>query len=205
MTATLYHLAESPHARKVRLLAAELNIPLTLVDRDPRIGETRTPDYLALNPNGRVPTLKEDGFALWESPAILKYLAAKRPERGLAGRDPKAQALVDQWLFWWVGGPEAAIDLLAWEMLIKPRVLKQQGNDPAVIAEARARIARFLPVLDRELATHDYVAGELSIADFAMGPRFDKAPALLGIDMTPYPHIRAWHERLAARPYWASA
>ena len=123
MTITLYDTHASPHARKVRLLAAELGIPLEKVTCDPRIGETRTREYLAKNPNGRVPTIEEDGFVLWESPAILKYLAAKRPERGLAGTDAKSQVLVDQWLFWWTGGPEAAIDALAWELLIKPKVL----------------------------------------------------------------------------------
>src|SRR5262249_45870250 len=100
MTITLYDIHLSPHARKVRLLAAELDIPLNKVTRDPRTGETRTPEYLAKNPNGRVPTLEEDGFVLWESPAILKYLAAKRPERALCGADPKTQALVDQWMCW---------------------------------------------------------------------------------------------------------
>lgn len=100
MTITLYDMKDSPHARKVRLLAAELEIPLELVACDPRVGETRTPDYLAMNPNGRIPTLVEDDFALWESPAILKYLAAKGPERGLGGTDAAQQALIDQWLFW---------------------------------------------------------------------------------------------------------
>jgi glutathione S-transferase len=144
MTITLYDVQPSPHARKVRLLAAELGIPLAKVSCDPRIGETRTPEYLAKNPNGRVPTLEEDGFVLWESPAILKYLAAKRPERALCGSDPKTQALVDQWMCWWIGGPEAAIDTLAWEVLIKPLVLKQPGNDPGIIADAHRRIDRFL-------------------------------------------------------------
>jgi glutathione S-transferase len=92
MTITLYELQPSPHARKVRLLAAELGIPLNKVPVDPRIGETRTREYLAMNPNGRVSTLEEDGFVLWESPAILKYLSAKRPERGLCGGDPKTGA-----------------------------------------------------------------------------------------------------------------
>ena len=81
-----------PHGRKVRLLAAELGIPLHLVARDPRTGETRSADYLAKNPNGKIPTLKEDGFILWESPAILKYLAAKHPESGLNGKDAKTKA-----------------------------------------------------------------------------------------------------------------
>jgi len=125
MTITLYDIHLSPHARKVRLLAAELNIPLNKVTRDPRTGETRTPEYLAKNPNGRVPTLEEDGFVLWESPAILKYLAAKHPDRALCGGDAKTQALVDQWMCWWIGGPEAAIETLAWEVLIKPKVFNQ--------------------------------------------------------------------------------
>jgi len=64
MTITLYELQPSPHARKVRLLAAELGIPLNKVPVDPRIGETRTKEYLAMNPNGRVPTLEDDGFVL---------------------------------------------------------------------------------------------------------------------------------------------
>src|SRR5215475_2100001 len=131
MTITLYDIHLSPHARKVRLLAAELDIPLNKLTRDPRTGETRTPEYLAKNPNGRVPTLEEDGFVLWESPAILKYLAAKHPERALCDADPKTQALVDQWMCWWIGGPEAAMDTLAWELIIKPRVFNSLATTRA--------------------------------------------------------------------------
>ncbi|MET0302100.1 MAG: glutathione S-transferase N-terminal domain-containing protein [Methyloceanibacter sp.] len=92
MTITLYDMHDSPHARKVRLLVAELGLPLETIARNPRKGETRSPDYLAKNPNGRVPVLEEDGFVLWESLAILRYLAAKRPERALGGGDPRARA-----------------------------------------------------------------------------------------------------------------
>ena len=205
MIITLYELQPSPHARKVRLLAAELGIPLNKVPVDPRIGETRTSDYLAMNPNGRVPTLEEDGFYLYESPAILKYLSAKHPDRGLCGADSKTQALVDQWICWWVGGPEAAIDALAWEMLIKPKVLNQPGFDPGIMADARARLARFLPVLDQQLEGRDYILGKLTVVDFLIGPRFDSAPALLEIDISPYKNINAWLERLRARPYWKDA
>ena len=205
MSITLYDMQDSPHARKVRLLAAELGITLDCVSRDPRTGETRTPDYLALNPNGKVPTLKEDGFVLWESPAILKYLAAKQPARGLGGTDAKQAALIDQWLFWWGCGPEAAIDALAWELLIKPKVLNQPGHDPGIIADAHMRINRFLPVLDQQLAGRDYIIGPLSIADFAIGPRFDRAPTLLKFDIEPFRNIAAWLGRLRAKPYWATA
>jgi glutathione S-transferase len=189
----------------VRLLAAELGIKLDCVRCDPRIGETRTADYLSKNPNGKVPTLEEDGFLLWESPAILKYLAAKQPERGLGGSDAREAALIDQWLFWWGCGPEAAIDALAWELLIKPKVLNQPGNDPGIIADAHQRINRFLPVLDKQLEGRDYITGPLSIADFAIGPRFDRAPELLKFDIAPYRNIAAWRGRLHAKPYWSTA
>ena len=79
MAITLYEPQPSPHARKVRLLAAELGIPLNKVPVDPRIGETRTSDYLAKNPNGRVPTLEEDGFVLWESSGQSDVFAAPTP------------------------------------------------------------------------------------------------------------------------------
>ena len=68
MTITLYDMQDSPYARKVRLLAAKLGIPLQKIERDPRKGETRSSDYLAKNPNGRVPTLEEDGFILGNRP-----------------------------------------------------------------------------------------------------------------------------------------
>jgi glutathione S-transferase len=205
MTITLYDVQPSPHARKVRLLAAELGIKLTKVACDPRIGETRTVEYLAKNPNGRVPTLEEDGFVLWESPAILKYLAAKRPDQALGGADPKAQALVDQWICWWVSGPEAAIDALAWELLIKPNVLNQPGNDPGIVADADARIDRFLPVLDKQLKGRDYIIGPLTVVDFLIGPRLDTAPGILQFDISRYANIASWLERLRAKPYWKDA
>ena len=205
MTITLYELQASPHARKVRLLASELGIPLEKVACDPRIGETRTSDFLARNPNGRVPTLEEDGFVLWESPAILKYLAAKRPERALAGSDPKTQALIDQWICWWVCGPEAAMDALAWELFIKPNVLKQPGNDPGTIADAHARLNRFLPVLDKQLEGRDFIAGPLSVVDFLIGLRLDTGPQFLKFDISRYKNINTWLERLRAKPYWKDA
>ena len=73
------------------------------------------------------------------------------------------------------------------------------------MADACARVARFLPVLDRQLDGRDYIVGPLSIADFDIGPRLDRAPELLNIDMAPYPHIEAWRDRLRAKPYWATA
>ena len=97
------------------------------------------------------------------------------------------------------------MDALAWEMLIKPKVLNQPGNDPGIMADARARLARFLPVLDKQLEGRDYILGPLTVVDFLIGPRFDTAPAILNIDVSPYKNINAWLGRLRARPYWNDA
>jgi glutathione S-transferase len=83
--------------------------------------------------------------------------------------------------------------------------LQQPGNDSGIVADAHARLARFLPVLDRQLQDRDYVVGPLTVVDFAIGPRFDRAPTLLKFDVAPYRNIAAWHERLRAKPYWSEA
>jgi glutathione S-transferase len=175
------------------------------VPLDPRIGETRSAEYLAKNPNGRIPTLEEDGFVLWESPAILKYLAAKRPDRALCGADAKTAALVDQWIRWWIGGPEAAMDAIAWETIIKPKVLNKPGNDPGILADAHARLSRFLPVLDKQLEGRDCIVGPMTVVDFLVGPRLDTGPAYLKFDIGSYANINAWLGRLRAKPYCREA
>jgi glutathione S-transferase len=90
-------------------------------------------------------------------------------------------------------------------MLIKPKVLNQPGFDPGIMADAHARLARFLPVLDKQLEGRDYIVGRLTVVDFLIAPRFDSAPTLLGIDISPYQNIDAWLKRLRARPYWNDA
>jgi glutathione S-transferase len=92
-----------------------------------------------------------------------------------------------------------------WELLIKPKVLNQPDNDPGIIADAHTRINRFLPVLDKQLAGRESIVGPLSIADFAIGPRFDRAPELLKFDIAPYTNIGAWMTRLRDKPYWRTA
>lgn len=84
-------------------------------------------------------------------------------------------------------------------------VLKQPGNDPGIMADARARIDRYLPVLDKQLEGRDHIVGPLSVADFAIGPRFDRVPDLLKFDISPYENIGAWLKRLRAKPYWQDA
>ncbi|HWN68598.1 MAG TPA: glutathione S-transferase family protein [Haliangium sp.] len=200
MPIKLYENPMSANARKVRLLAAELGIPLERVTLDFRTGDFRSPEYLARNPNGKVPTLDHDGFVLWESGAILKYLAAQRPERGLVPSDPREQAITDQWLLWFTAHLEPAINQILQERRIKP-FRGQPGNDPTLIGEAQSALDRFLPILDRQLAGKEYIVGKLGIVDFVVAPVLDMAPALQ-IDVDRYANLTAWLARMQGRSYW---
>ncbi len=203
MTIELYDGQRSWNARKVRLLAAELGIEITSVRLDFAKGEFRSDDYLAKNPNGKIPTLKEGDFILWESHAILIYLADQHPERGLHPVDPKQRAVVDQWLFWWAAHVEPALNLLLVERRIKP-FLKQPANDPTLLARANSELDRFLPILDKQLSTREHVVGQLSIVDFAMAAQLEQA-AMIELDISQYEHIGRWLEGLQKKPYWKDA
>src|SRR5690349_8988491 len=96
----LYQHPFSSAAFKVSAVVHELGLPVTFVTIDMMKGEHKSPEFLALNPNGKVPTLEDDGFCLWESNAILCYLAAKKPESGLLPTDARGMAQVQQWLQW---------------------------------------------------------------------------------------------------------
>jgi glutathione S-transferase len=199
MPIKLYDSKVSPYARKVRLVAAELGLPIETIAVDFQKGDPRKPEYLAMNPNGKVPVIDDDGFVLWESIAILKYLAGKKG--ALLPADARGRAEADQWMFWWANHPEPAIELLIYELVLKP-FFGKAGNDASIIAEAHALLDRYLPVLDKRLAGKDYVMGKLSVVDFAIAPPLELASRRLSVDLGKYPNINAWLARLQAKPYW---
>lgn len=202
MPIKLYDSKVSPYARKVRLVAAELDIPIEKISLDFQKGEPRRPEYLALNPNGKVPTIDDDGFVLWESIAILKYLAGKKQK--LLPLDARGSAQADQWMYWWANHAEPAIELLLYELVLKP-FFGKPGNDASIMREARDILDRYLPVLDRQLAGKEYVLGDLSIVDFAIAPPLELSQRRLQVDLDKYPAITAWLARLQAKPYWKTA
>jgi glutathione S-transferase len=202
MPIKLYDSKVSPYARKVRLLAAELEIPIEKISLDFQKGDPQKPEYLALNPNGKVPTIDDDGFVLWESIAILKYLAGKKQK--LIPANPRGAAQADQWMYWWANHPEPAIELLIYELALKPYFGKP-GNDVSIMQEARDLLDRYLPVLDKQLTGKEYVLGDLSIVDFAIAPPLELSQRRLNVDLAKYPGITAWLVRLQAKPYWKTA
>jgi glutathione S-transferase len=189
----LYDFAFSPNSRKVRAVAYELDIAVELVPVDLLRGEQQAPGFLALNPNGRVPVLDDDGFVLWESTAIQRYLAAGSR---LLPTNRRALAEVDRWLAWQLAHLGPAMSKVAFERIVK-RVTKKGAPDEAMVAIGTAEFAKFTAILDGALAGKEYVAGALSIADFALAAHYSLADAC-GLQLAA-PAVESWLARMLAR------
>jgi glutathione S-transferase len=193
----LYLSVASPNCQKVLAVARELDIDLERVTVDIFKGEARTPAYLAKNPNGRVPLLEDDGLLLWESNAIIAYLASQKASPSLLPAEPRQRAEVDRWLFWQSAHLSPAVSKVAFEKIVKPAT-RRGTPDAAVIAAGTAEFETLAKVLDAALAGREYVTGKLSIADFAIGPLIGVA-GTCGLDLMPYTRLREWSDRMTAR------
>jgi glutathione S-transferase len=192
----IYDFAASPNAYRVRAVAYELGLAPTYVHVNFATGDTRTPEFLAKNPNGRMPVLEDEGFVLWESNAIIAYLAAKHPEKGLIPSDARGRAEVDRWMFWQVSDWNPAFEKIVHEKL-KP-MFGGGTPDEAIIRDGVEQIGKLAAVLDGWLKDREYVAGKLSVADFGlMG--FASLRQVFGVDFSAHPNVSAWLSRLEAR------
>ncbi|HEX3761057.1 MAG TPA: glutathione S-transferase family protein [Kofleriaceae bacterium] len=193
----LYTFASSPNCWKVLAAARELSIAVETIQVDLFKGEAKTPAFLARNPNGRVPVLEDDGFVLWESNAILAYLASRQPIPSLLPVEPRERADVDRWLYWESTMLSPAVWKVGFEKIIKP--IRKQAPDEAQIAAGTADFAAAARVLDSALIGNEYVTGKLSIADFAIGPFINLATGACGLRIDPYRQLSAWRDHMNAR------
>jgi len=189
----LYDFLESGNGYKVRLLLHQLKVPFERIELDITKGETRTPDFLAKNPNGRIPTLElEDGTFLFESNAIQFYLAEGTP---FLPDDRLGRAQVLQWMFFEQYSHEPYIAVI--------RYWTHVGELDAHRDELQGRFERgeaALGVMDGWLEKRDFfVGGSYSIADIALYA-YTHVAHEGGFDLSTYPAIRRWLERVAAQP-----
>jgi glutathione S-transferase len=191
---TLYSMQDSGNCYKVRLLAALLGLPLRLVDTDSRDGSTRTPDFLAINPNGKVPALVlPDGRLLAESNAILLHLAEGS---AYLPADSYERAVCYQWLFFEQYSHEPYIAVVrSWCHLIPGGRERYAERIP----ELRARGYKALDVMETRLATRDWLAGSaFSVADIALYA-YTHVAHQGDFDLGRYPGISSWLKRVAGR------
>src|SRR5579859_5265886 len=142
----LYFHPPSGNSRRVLLVATHLDVPLERVVVDLTKGEQREAPHLHRNPNGRVPVLDHDGFVLWESRAIMQYLAESTPGQTLLPADPRGRAEVNRWMYWCAAHMSPANTVLVFENFVKARL--GQTPDPAEIARGEKLVAQCAPVLD---------------------------------------------------------
>jgi len=191
----------SPRAFKVLVVAHHLGIDYQLALCDLTKGDQKSASYTSLNPNQRMPALEDGDFKLWESNAIIQYLATKKPGSGLLPTDEQSRADVGRWQFWESTTWDPACAILVYERAIK-RFFGGGAPDPVEVEKGLQRFHRAAKVLDAHLRGRTYVCGErLTVADFAIGADLTMAePAQLPLEG--YGEIRRWGETLAALPAW---
>ena len=202
MSIELYVFPPSPRAFLVMAVANHLGLDWTLRMLDLRKGDQKTPQYAVLNPNMRMPTLKDGDFVLWESNAIVHYLAGKKPESGLAPGDERARLDVLRWQFWDLAHWLPAVAVFALEYVAKPLVLGIKEPDMVAIANGTDAFHRVAKVLDDQLKGRKFVTGEkLTLADISLGSAMNLAE-VAHYPVEPYGEIRRWFATLSALPAW---
>ena len=193
--------ASSSNVAKVVWACSELRLPFERKDVGGDFGGNDKPDYLALNPNGVVPTIDEDGFILWESNAIVRYLARKHGLGTLCPADAKVAADADRWMDWQQTTLGPAFGPLFMQIARTPA----DKRDPAIIKQATERTAQMLARLDANLAQRPYVAGDqLTMGDLPFGPVVHRW-LNYKLERPSLPHLEAWHKRVSAREAFQQA
>jgi GSH-dependent disulfide-bond oxidoreductase len=190
MTLTLFT-APTPDGYKVSIALEELGLPYQVRGLDLARGEQKSVDFLRLNPNGKVPCLVDDSFAVMESGAILLWLAEKAGQ--LLPADPHARSEALQWLMLQVGGLGPMMGQANLFTHYWPEKL------PAVQARYLGEVQRLFAILDARLADRDFLAGDYSIADIAHFC-WARTAGWTGVATAPFPHLSRWLDTIAARP-----
>jgi glutathione S-transferase len=192
--------SNSINVQKVLWCCEELDVSYHRVDVGGPFGGNREPEYLRLNPNGLVPTISDGGFVLWESNAIVRYLAARHGMGTLCPEDLAERADADRWMDWQLGTLWASFRAAFVGLIRTP----PEKRDRANIARAIRKTAGNLDLLDAHLAGRDYVTGpSLTMADIPLGVTAYRW-FTLDIERPAMPNLEAWYERLRARgPYRA--
>jgi glutathione S-transferase len=191
----------SPRSFKVLAVANHLGLDFDLLICDLTKGEQRRAEFGAINPNHKVPALEDGAFKLWESNAMIQYLASLKPESALLPKDERARADVAQWMFWESTTWDPAIAILAFERGVKG-LLGLGAPDPSEVEKGTQRVNAAAAILNAHLKGRAYVCGDrLTLADFAIGSAL-VLEDMAQLPLAPYAEIKSWGARLGALPAW---
>ena len=194
---TIHGFPMSPNTRRALFGLEEHGITYQFVSVDLMKGEQKSSGYLALNPTGRVPTLVDGDFVLWESNAILHYLAALHPEKKLGGQSPRDTGEIARWMYMNAAhlSPNVA------RIFAHTIRLPEDQRIPRLVDEARAEVERCLRAVAGRLAGREYLVDRFSLAEIAIAPTLSAAP-MLKIDLALFPHVAEWMQRITSRSTW---
>jgi len=191
----------STNVKKVLWCAGELGLSYEHANAGGAFGVVNDPEYRAMNPNGLVPCIKDGDFVLWESNAIVRYLAAKYSNGTLFPADPTVRADADKWMDWATSSIAAPFRDVFWNVVRLP----VDQRDDAAFRKGLENCTRLLSIADEALAGQPFLSG----AQFGMGdiPLGCFAYSWFGmpIERPALPHLKAWYDRLAARPAYQTA
>jgi glutathione S-transferase len=187
----------SSNVQKAMWAVGELGLDYPRIDIGGPFGKNKEPAYLAMNPNGLVPTLEEDdGFLLWESNSIVRYLAGKHDKTGvLEPRDARERALANQWMDWQLSVLGPVITPVFWGLIRTP----PEKRDMAAIKAAQDKTTAAMQILDGQLAKTAFVAGPaFSYGDIPVGVMCYRYRQLIP-ERPPLPHMERWYAAISAR------
>ena len=186
----------SSNVQKVIWGLAEMKMPFDRIDVGGSFGKTKDAFYLAMNPNSLVPTLEEeDGFTLWESNSILRYVAAKHSARVLEPADLKTRALAHKWMDWQLAVLGPAMTPVFWGLIRTP----PDKRDPNAIAAGKEKSQAAAKIMDAQLGKTKFMASdEFSYGDIPVGIQIHRYMQLIP-ERTPTPNLDRWYAAVTSR------
>jgi glutathione S-transferase len=194
---TIWGRANSVNVQKVLWCLSELDLAYTRIDAGMAFGRNHEPDYLAMNPNGRVPTLVDGDFVLWESNSIMRYLAlAYRPQSTLYPSAPQRRAAVDRWLDWTLSTMQPVDRPVFWALVRTP----VEQRDMAAIQRDVDAEAEQWRIVDAKLASRRFIEGDdFTLADIALGAYARRWLGVEGVRKPRLAQIERWFAEFAER------
>jgi len=192
---TIWGRPNSVNVQMVMWAAAELGLEIDRKDVGGAFGGLDTPEYGAMNPNRRIPTLQDGDLTMWESCACIRYLAAQYGAGTLWPEDPKERGRADMWMDWKKTSVMGPMTVVFWGLVRTPEAERDMG---AIAASALEAIDLY-SILDKQLEGRDFIMGDrLTMADFPAGAMCYRFMNLV-VDRPALPNLEAWYARLTAR------
>ena len=201
MGLTIWGRSNSVNVMKALWCLAELELSYERIDAGMQFGRNNEAEYLAMNPNGRVPTLVDGDYVLWESNSVMRYLCmAYGKGTPIYPLDPKQRAAVDRWLDWTLSTVQPVDRPVFWALVRTPK----EKQDMAQIQKDVDAEAPVWAIADRQLSTRRYMEGDaFTIADIAVGLFARRWLGFTGVNKPSFAHLERWYADISSRPSFA--